>query len=266
VRGKMLGGSSGINYMMYVRGSLQDYDDWAELAGDEGWSSKNMMEYMRKHETLEPIDEAVVDRSAMLFVEKNHGTSGPVRTSFNDNALPIESDFIKAADEATGLTKKPIDPWSGDHIGFFNTLGSVCRTGPNRGKRSYPARGYFQANQDRPNWKVVTESIVSKIVLDDGVATGVEFITDGQKHVAKAKREVILAGGRSAHLKCWSSLELAILRFSKRRTSNVSLTWPALVMTFKTINFLSFLLSLPKARCQPTPYISQRSWRWLKKH
>ena len=48
IRGKMLGGSSGINYMMYVRGSLQDYDDWAELAEDESWSSKNMMEYMKQ--------------------------------------------------------------------------------------------------------------------------------------------------------------------------------------------------------------------------
>ncbi|KAK5213080.1 hypothetical protein LTR41_002028 [Exophiala xenobiotica] len=195
VRGKMLGGSSGINYMMYVRGSLQDYDDWAELAGDEGWSSTNMMQYMRKHERLEPIDEAVVDRSAMLFVEKNHGTSGPVRTSFNDNALPIEADFIRAAEEATGLTKKPIDPWSGDHVGFFNTLGCVCRTGSNRGNRSYSARGYFQENQNRPNWKVATDSTVSKIVLDNGAAIGVEFINNGQKHVVKAKREVILAGG-----------------------------------------------------------------------
>lgn len=49
-RGKLLGGSSGINYMMYVRGSSQDYDDWAELAKDEGWSAKVMNEYMRKHQ------------------------------------------------------------------------------------------------------------------------------------------------------------------------------------------------------------------------
>lgn len=49
-RGKLLGGSSGINYMMYVRGSSQDYDDWAALAKDEGWSSKVMNGYMRKHQ------------------------------------------------------------------------------------------------------------------------------------------------------------------------------------------------------------------------
>ena len=49
-RGKLLGGSSGINYMMYVRGSTLDYDDWAALANDEGWSSKIMNGYMRKHQ------------------------------------------------------------------------------------------------------------------------------------------------------------------------------------------------------------------------
>lgn len=60
---------------------------------------------------------------------------------FNPWQLPIEEDFIKACDEVTGYDKKPTDPWSGDHIGFFNTLGVVCRTGPNKGKRSYAARG-----------------------------------------------------------------------------------------------------------------------------
>lgn len=49
-RGKLLGGSSGINYMMYVRGSLQDYDDWAALTGDDAWSAKHMQHYMRKHQ------------------------------------------------------------------------------------------------------------------------------------------------------------------------------------------------------------------------
>ncbi|KEF59691.1 uncharacterized protein A1O9_04537 [Exophiala aquamarina CBS 119918] len=194
-RGKLLGGSSGINYMMYVRGSDQDYDDWAELANDKGWSAAEMKQYMRKHQTLEPIDPKVTDRTAMPFVGENHGTSGPVRTSFNDSKLPIEDDIIKAADQATGFSKKPIDPWSGDHIGFYNTLGAVIRTGPDKGKRSYAGRGYFQANQDRPNLRVITESLVSRVVLENATATGVEFIHNGQKHTVKAKREVIVSGG-----------------------------------------------------------------------
>ncbi|KIY00846.1 uncharacterized protein Z520_03512 [Fonsecaea multimorphosa CBS 102226] len=194
-RGKALGGSSAINYMMYVRGSDQDYDDWAELADDPSWSSANMKQYMRKHQTLEPVDDRVTDRSTMPFVGENHGTSGPVRTGFNDFKLPIEDDVIKAADHASGFDKKPLDPWSGDHIGFYNTLGCVVRTGPDKGKRSYAARGYFQANEHRPNLKVTTESVVARVTLENKKATGVEFIHDGEKHAVKAKREVIVCGG-----------------------------------------------------------------------
>ena len=154
-----------------------------------------MKQYMRKHQTLEPIDPRITERKTMPFIGENHGTSGPVRTSFNDFRLPLEDDIILAADHATGLSKKPIDPWSGDHIGFYNTLGAVARTGPNKGKRSYAARGYFQANEHRPNLKVITESLVEKVVLENKKATGVEFTHNGQTHTIKAKREVIVASG-----------------------------------------------------------------------
>ncbi|KAF7196018.1 Dehydrogenase citC [Pseudocercospora fuligena] len=194
-RGKALGGSSAINYMMYVRGSLQDYDDWAIIADDEKWNAEEMMKYMRKHQTLEPISESVVDRSTMPFVGEYHGTSGPARTSFNDWRLPIEDDFIKACDEATGMTKKPNDPWSGDHIGFYNTLGLVARSGPNKGLRSYAARGYFQANAHRPNLHVLTSAMVSRIELDGNKATGVTFTSGGKSYTVPAKKEVIVAGG-----------------------------------------------------------------------
>ena len=150
---------------------------------------------MKKHQTLEPIDERITERTTMPYVGENHGTSGPVRTSFNDFRLPIEDDVIHAADHVTGLDKKPLDPWSGDHIGFYNTLGAVARTGPNRGKRSYAARGYFEPNQYRPNLKVVTESLVNRVTLENKKATGVEFTHDGQKHTVEAKREVIVTGG-----------------------------------------------------------------------
>ena len=162
----MLGGSSGINYMMYVRGSDADFDDWAAITGDESWGSAAMKQYMRKHQKLEPIEDTVTTRANMPFVGENHGTSGPVRTSFNPTQMPIEEDFIKACDEVTEFTKRPRDPWSGDHIGFFNTLGAVIRTGPDKGKRSYAARGYVEANKDRPNLQVLCEALVNKINLE----------------------------------------------------------------------------------------------------
>ncbi|THY72871.1 alcohol oxidase [Aureobasidium pullulans] len=194
-RGKALGGSSAINYMLYVRGSDADYDDWADLVGDSSWSSKALKPYMRKHQTLEPIDGSITNLTDYPHVGENHGTKGPVHTSFNDSSFPIGDLSIKAMDEVSGLSKKPTDPWSGDHIGFFNTLGAVSRSGPHKGKRSYAARGYFQANACRPNLKVLCEAQVNKIVLEDGVAKGVEFIYHGMNETVYAKKEVILCGG-----------------------------------------------------------------------
>ncbi|KAI7345926.1 GMC oxidoreductase [Hortaea werneckii] len=194
-RGKVLGGSSAINYMMYVRGSSQDYDDWAAIVSDPGWSSSAMNQYMRKHQMLEPIDPAIVDRSTMPFVGEHHGTSGPVRTSFNDAIVPLENDIIKACDEVTGFDSKPTDPWSGDHIGFFNTLGAVARTGPNRGRRSYAARGYFEANALRPNLHVLCEATVTAVRLEGEKATGVHFRHAGVDHLVEVMREVVVSCG-----------------------------------------------------------------------
>ncbi|KAI9930636.1 hypothetical protein ASPWEDRAFT_27147 [Aspergillus wentii DTO 134E9] len=193
-RGKLLGGSSGINYMMYVRGSLQDYNDWAALVGDEGWSAKVMQHYMRKHQTLEPI-AAGVEKGATPLVGEFHGTSGPVRTGFNEMNLPIEEDIIQACKELAGISKDVVDPWSGDHIGFFRTLGSVARSGPARGKRSYAARGYYEANRQRPNLKVLCEAQVNRVILDGNKATGVNVTVDGKEYNIPTREEVIVCAG-----------------------------------------------------------------------
>lgn len=153
------------------------------------------MTYMRKHQTLEPIADHVTDRSTMPFVGEHHGMSGPARTSFNDWRLPIEDDFIKACDEATGMSKKPADPWSGDHIGFYNTLGLVSRSGPTKGMRSYAARGYFAANAHRTNLHVLTEAMVQKIEITGDKATGVTFIHGGETHTVATNKEVLVAAG-----------------------------------------------------------------------
>ena len=88
-----------------------------------------------------------------------------------------------------------MDPWSGDHIGFYNTLGLVARSGPNKGLRSYAARGYFETNAHRPNLHVLCDATVSSIQLDGRKATGVSFTYGGQQHIVKAGKEVIVAAG-----------------------------------------------------------------------
>ena len=168
----------------------------ADIVGDDSWSSQHMKHYMRKHQTLEPMDPSVIDhKSSMPFVGENHGTSGPVRTSFNDTFLPIEDDVIKACDEVTGLSKKPMDPWSGDHIGFYYTLASIVRSGPDKGKRSYAARGYLNQCIGRTNLKILCEALVARVNLEGSQATGVTFTHGDQQHTVNASREVIVCGG-----------------------------------------------------------------------
>ena len=149
-----------------------------------------MARYMRKHQTLEPIHEEVVDRATMPFVGENHGTSGPIKTSFNETFTELERDWIKAADEVTGYNKKPADPWSGDHLGFYDSLGLVARSGPNKGKRSYAARDYFaEMSASRPNLRVLCEAAVTSIELDGDKATGVNFSFQGDSRAGPAPRE-----------------------------------------------------------------------------
>ncbi|KAL4804192.1 hypothetical protein BDV18DRAFT_166310 [Aspergillus unguis] len=192
-RGKVLGGSSAINFMMYVRGSLQDYDDWAALADDGGWGAASMKEYMLKHQHVENINPDALGASPLT--SEYHGTNGPIKTSFNEANLPIEYQFIQAAGEATNLPNRPVDAWSGDHLGFYNTLGTVSRTGPHKGKRSYAGREYYEVNHARPNLKLLCEARVNKVVLDGTRATGVSLTTGGQEYVVSATREVIVCGG-----------------------------------------------------------------------
>lgn len=118
-----------------------------------------------------------------------------MRTSFNNSKLEVEDDIIKACDDVAGYLKKPTDPWSGDHLGFYNTLTAVIRTGPNRGKRSYAGRGYIEANKERPNLKVLCEALVNKVNLEGNKAVGANITVGGQQYDISAKREIIVCGG-----------------------------------------------------------------------
>lgn len=180
----------------YARGSDKDYDDWASFVDDDSWSAANMKKYMRKHQTLEPVDENLNDVTAAFpFVGENHGTQGPIHTSFNETREPFEDSFIKAAHEAAGLEKGPPDPWSGDHIGFYSAQNTISRSGPHKGRRSYSALAYFEPNKDRPNLKVLCDSIVTNIIIQGRKAVGVDFSTAGQSYSVSAGHEVILSAG-----------------------------------------------------------------------
>jgi choline dehydrogenase-like flavoprotein len=136
----------------------------------------------------------------MPYELAHHGTTGPVNTSFNDHLLPVETATIAALDAAAGYAAKPADPWSGDHLGFFNTLGCVAREGEQKGKRSYSARGYLEPNRSRPNLKVLCNALVNKIQLSSTSpprATSVEFShsASSSPFTISVRKEIILSAG-----------------------------------------------------------------------
>ena len=197
-RGKLLGGSSAINYLMYVRGSRADYDGW-ESMGNKGWGWDGLKSYFRKHQTFDTNEPSTMDPQLMPHAGAGdfHGNDGPIHTSFNDWFMPLEAEYAEACYAVTGTKERTLkDAWSGDHLGFYSSLGAVNRT-DDPGKRSYAASGYLKPNLGRKNLKVLTEAQATRIVLDESkTAKGVEFVhKGGQKYTVKAKKEVVLSTG-----------------------------------------------------------------------
>ena len=190
-RGKMLGGSSGLNYLAYVRGHPGDFDAWA-AGGATGWSYDEVLPYFRKSEGLVPSDDIPIDADA-------HGTDGPLGVSVRNPVLPGARAFVDAA-VAAGI---PAGDYNGRDRGGPDGLVSLLQTTSRDGKRSSTYHAFLEAEmQQRPNLTVITAAHVTRIVLEgagdgDGLrATGVEYIgDDGTRQVVEARREIVLSAG-----------------------------------------------------------------------
>ncbi len=188
-RGKMLGGSSGINYMVWVRGHPQDFDHWAEL-GAQGWSYDEVLPAFKRLEDLVPSNEIVIDRDA-------HGTGGPVGVAVRSPMIPATRQFVEAA-EAAGIPR-------GDYNGKdrLNPAGvsSAHQTNTRKGRRSSTYHAYLEGEAEaRSNLTIITGALVTRVVLEgEGAAltaTGIEYRdTAGASHTVHATREVILSAG-----------------------------------------------------------------------
>lgn len=175
-RGKVLGGSSSINGMVYVRGHACDFDEWAEQ-GARGWAYKDCLPYFRKAETWEGGADAY------------RGGDGPLGTS-NGNRMrnPLYRAFIEAGQQA-GY------PFTPDYNGFQQEgFGAMHMTVKN-GVRWSTANAYLRPARRRRNLKVVTGALTRRVLLDGRRATGVEYSRGGATETATARREVILAAG-----------------------------------------------------------------------
>ena len=195
-RGKMLGGSSGLNYMAYVRGHPGDFDAWAE-GGATGWSYDDVLPYFRKSEGLAPSDEIAIDSVA-------HGTAGPLGVSVRTPSLEGAREFVDAA-VAAGI---PRGDYNGRDRGGPAGLVSLLQTSTKNGKRSSTYRAFLEGDtEQRKNLTIITGAQATRIVLDGSSGTleakGVEYRdAAGHTHTVTAQKEVILSAGAvgSPHL------------------------------------------------------------------
>ena len=184
-RGRVLGGSSSINGMIYVRGQPEDFDHWGQL-GNRGWSWEDVLPYFKKAEDWEGGGDAF------------HGTGGPLLTSRTADKPALCQVMIEAGQQI-GLEYRD----DVNHLppGASGGIGWVQQTRRGR-RRQSAARTYLRPALKRPNLTVVTGALVHRVLFDGKRATGVEFSRGAQVERAEAAAEVILAGGAigSPHL------------------------------------------------------------------
>jgi choline dehydrogenase len=188
-RGKMLGGSSGLNYLAYVRGHQGDFDAWAK-GGAHGWSYRDVLPYFKKSEGLTPSEEIAIDADV-------HNTSGPLGVSVRSPVLTGAREFVDAA-VAAGI---PRGDYNGRHRLDPRGVASLFQTTTRNGKRSSTYHAFLEREaEQRPNLTIVAGAHATRVLLqgpaDRKVATGVEYRTaDGDIRTALAAKEVVLSGG-----------------------------------------------------------------------
>jgi len=175
-RGKVLGGSSSINGMVYDRGAASDYDGWRQL-GNEGWSFEDVLPYFRRLEDYRPGGDPAL-----------HGRGGPVPISRPGIRHPIALAFKEAAQQA-GV------PYNDDMNGATRLGVGPTDVTALPGVRYSAARSYLRPAAHRRNLKIVTEALVSRILFEGKRAVGVAWTKGGQPHQARAGREVIVSSG-----------------------------------------------------------------------
>ncbi|MGX1811722.1 GMC family oxidoreductase [Nocardia sp. NPDC055321] len=175
-RGKVMGGSSSVNGMLFVRGNRANYDGWAE-AGNKGWSYADVLPAYRRLENWEGGDD------------EYRGTGGPIEVTRQRNLTPITEEFMTAASETLGA------PIIEDYNGESQEGISVFQQSVRNGLRYSSSRGYITDRPD-PRLRVITRAHATRVVIEDGRATGVEIITRaGERRIVRAGKEVIVSCG-----------------------------------------------------------------------
>lgn len=174
--GKMLGGGSAINGMVYIRGDRRDYDQWANELGCTGWSWNEVLPYFLKSENFQGPPS------------QTHGQHGPLAVAESRMHHPLAETFIDAC-EQFGLRRVP-DYCAGDVDGAFRNLATQ-----DNGTRASTARAFLDEAEKWPNLQIVTGALADRVVIENGRATGVDVLVGGERVTIEARREVIVSGG-----------------------------------------------------------------------
>jgi len=182
-RGKVLGGSSSINGMVYVRGHALDFDEW-ETQGAQDWGYRHCLPYFRKADDWAFGSDDYRSQDGPLAVNNGNNMFNPLYRAFIEAG--VQAGYMKTAD------------YNGRQQEGFGAMHMTVKNGV----RWSTANAYLKPARDRPNLEVITAALSQRILLDGKRATGVEFLRDGGKQSLNATREVILSAGpiASPHL------------------------------------------------------------------
>lgn len=179
-RGKMLGGSSSMNAMVYLRGFPYDFDEWAAM-GNEGWDYATVLEYFKKSEGNQAQD--------MIKYDKFHSATGPLKVDYYHSGEGTRFIFLGAAGEAGHFLLHDFN--GDDRVGYAYVQGTVAN-----GERQSTAKAYLVPAASRKNLHVIKHAHVVDLEMEAGKVTGVNFSYNATKtFVAKAKKEVVLSAG-----------------------------------------------------------------------
>src|SRR3981189_238307 len=174
-RGKVLGGSSSINGLLYVRGQHEDYDRWRQR-GNAGWGYDDVLPYFKKAENQQRGGD------------NYHGAGGPLPVSDWRHADPLSEAFVVAATE-TGIPANPdFNGATQEGAGFFQTT-------TRRGRRASSAFSYLRPARGHSNLSIETSAVAPRLVVDARRARAVEYRQNGQLRVARARREILVSSG-----------------------------------------------------------------------
>jgi choline dehydrogenase len=175
-RGKLLGGSSAINGMAFVRGQAQDFDTWAQM-GNQGWSYDDVLPFFKRMESYAGDGD-----------DKFRGRQGPLRVTNPEPREPIFATLIKAAAEV-GIRHNP-DYNGASQEGIVMSQATIAA-----GRRMSTARCYLDPVRNRQNLHIETDALTEALVLDGGRCTGVRYSVGGDLREAAAAREVVVSAG-----------------------------------------------------------------------